>query len=309
MDIKNKKIVVTGGAGFVGSFVVEKLKEKGAANIFVPLSKDFDLREKETCVKVAKGADIVIHLAAQIGGIGFIDEHPGEIFYNNIIMGVQLMEEARKAGVEKFVGIGTACEYPESIPLPFKEEDIWKGSPEDVTAPYGWAKKMLLIQADAYKKQYGFNAIHVLPVNLYGPGDNFDKSSSHVIPSLIRKVIDSCNRNAEFVEVWGTGKATREFLYAEDAAEGIILATERYDDSKPLNIGTGIETSIEKVTEIIMELTNYKGSIKWNTKEPDGQPRRQLDVSRAKKLGFVAKIPLRAGLEKTIKWYEQSRKK
>ena len=306
MKLKNKKIVVTGGKGFLGSYVVEKLKKKEAKNIFVPRSKDFDLREKQNCEDVVKGADIVIHLAAQIGGIGFINEHPGEVFYNNIIMGIQMMEASRAAGVGKFIGIGTACEYPESIPLPFKEDDIWKGSPEDVTAPYGWAKKMLLIQGKAYRKQYGFNAIHVLPVNLYGPRDNFNRKSGHVIPALIKKIINAKNIKAPFVEVWGTGLATREFLYAEDAADGIILAIEAYDGVKPLNLGTGVETPIKEVVQLIMQIAGYKGSIKWNKSKPDGQPRRQLDISKAKSLGFEAKVELREGLKRTIKYYEEN---
>ena len=304
MKLQDKKIVVTGGKGFLGSYVVEKLKEKGAKDIFVPNSKDFDLRERKNCEEVVKGSDIVIHLAAQIGGIGFISEHPGEIFYNNIIMAVQMMEESRKAGVKKFIGIGTACEYPESIPLPFKEDDIWKGSPEDVTAPYGWAKKMLIIQGEAYRKQYGFNAIHVLPVNLYGPRDNFNRASGHVIPALIKKIINAKITKTPFVEVWGTGSATREFLYVEDAAAGIILAIEAYDDVKPLNLGTGIETPIKDVVKLIMEIVGYKGSIKWNKSKPDGQPRRQLDITKARKIGFEPKVHLREGLKKTIEWYQ-----
>lgn len=307
MNLQNKKIVITGGAGFLGSHLVNKLKSKGAKDIFVPLSKDYDLRDKKACAEIVKDADVVIHLAAQMGGIGFIDEHQGEVFYNNLIMGVQLMEEARKARVGKFVGIGTACEYPEVIPLPFKESDIWNGSPEDATAPYGWAKKMLLIQGKAYKKQYGFNAIHILPVNLYGPGDNFDPGSSPVIPSLIRKIVIARDSNSSTIEVWGTGRATREFLYVEDAAEGIILATEKYNEVEPINLGTGVETSIKSVVELIMKIAKYKGSIVWNSNKPDGQPRRQLDISRAQSYGFAAKTDLEDGLRKTISWYESNR--
>ncbi len=304
MELTNKKIVVTGGGGFLGKYVVDTLKKYGAKNIFVPRSKDYDLREKNKCEEVVKGKNIVIHLAAQMGGIGFINEHPGEIFYNNIIMGVQMMEASKKAGVSKFVGIGTACEYPESIPLPFKESDIWKGSPEDVTAPYGWAKKMLIIQGNAYRKQYGFNAIHVLPVNLYGPRDNFDPKSSPVISSLIRRIINARDTNSPTVEVWGTGKATREFLYVEDAAEGIVLATLNHKDAAPVNLGTGIETSIKDIAKMIVKIAKYKGKIVWDKTKPDGQPRRQLDVSKARKIGFEPKVHLREGLKKTIQWYQ-----
>ncbi|MDP2638264.1 MAG: GDP-L-fucose synthase [Candidatus Levybacteria bacterium] len=308
MKLKDKKIVVTGGGGFLGSYVVRALRKRGVKDIFVPRSKDYDLRNREISRKVVKDAQIVIHLAAQMGGIGFINEHPGEVFYDNLIMGVQLMEASRIAGVKKFVGIGTACEYPETIPMPFKEEDIWKGSPEDVTAPYGWAKKMLIIQGKAYEKQYGFNAVHILPVNLYGPGDNFDPKSSPVISSLIRRIINARDTNSPTVEVWGTGKATREFLYVEDAAQGILLATERYNSPEPVNLGTGVETSIHDVVKLIMELAEYNGEIKWENTKPDGQPRRQLDVSKAKKeFGFVAKKSFREGLKKTIEWYEQHR--
>lgn len=306
MKLKNKKIVVTGGAGFLGSYVVDKLKKHGASDIFIPRSKEFDLRSRDFCRKVVKGADIVIHLAAQIGGIGFISQHQGEVFYNNLVMGVELMEAARIERVEKFISIGTACEYPEVVPLPFKEKDLWKGSPEDVTAPYGWAKKMLIIQGQAYKKQYGFNSIHLIPVNLYGPGDNFNRKSAHVIPSLIKKIIEARDLGSKTVEVWGTGGATREFLYVDDVAEGIVLATQNYEGTSPVNLGSGIETSIKEVTELIMEIVGYKGVIKWNPNRPDGQPRRQLDIVKAKKeFGFVAKTNLRDGLKKTIDWYQK----
>lgn len=305
MDLQNKKIVVTGGAGFVGQHVVERLKEQGASDIFVPNSFEFDLRQRVNCEKVVEGADIVIHLAAQIGGIGFIDEHQGEIFYNNLIMGTELMEAARKAGVKKYVSFGTVCEYPKVVPLPFKEENLWDGYPEETTATYGMAKKMQLVQAVAYKKQYGFNAIHIIPVNLFGPGDNFNSESAHVIPSLIRRIIEAREKNASSVEVWGSGNATREFLYVEDAAEGIILATKNYNSTDPVNLGTGVEISIKEVTELIMKLSGYKGIIKWNSDKPDGQPRRQLDTSKAKKFGFEAKTDLRSGLRKTVEWYEQ----
>lgn len=307
MKLENKKILVTGGSGFLGQYVVSELKKQGVKNIVIPRSQKYDLRVRKVCEEVVKNIDIVIHLAAQIGGIGFINDHQGEIFYNNLIMGVELMEAARKAAVEKFVSVGTVCEYPEITSLPFKEKDLWIGYPEETTAPYGWAKKMLIVQGKAYKKQYGFKAIHLLPVNLYGPGDNFDRKSSHVIPSLIKKIIEARDRELPTVEVWGSGAATREFLYVEDAAIGIVLATMRYDDVEPINLGTGIETSIKEVTELIMEIAGYKGSIKWNCAKPDGQPRRQLDVSKAEKFGFKAKTDLRTGLEQTIKWYEKNK--
>lgn len=307
MKLKSKKIVVTGGEGFLGKHVVGELRKQGASDIFVPRSSELDLREKAACKKAVEGSEIVIHLAAEVGGIGFIQEHAGEIFYNNIIMGIQLMEASRIAGVKKFVGIGTVCEYPDVIPLPFKEENLWDGYPEETTAPYGWAKKILIVQGKAYKNQYGFNAIHLLPVNLYGPGDNFDQASAHVIPSLIRKIIEAKEKDQEFVEVWGSGNATREFLYVEDAARGIVLATKEYNDIEPLNLGSGIETSIKEVTETIMDIVGYKGKIKWNNQKPDGQPRRQLDISKAKKFGYNPRMDLREGLEKTIEWYKKLR--
>lgn len=304
----SKKIVVTGGAGFLGQHVIANLKERGYSNIFTPLSSEFDLRVRGNCEKIVQDADIVIHLAAQIGGIGFIQERPGEIFYNNIIMGVELMEASRKMGVKKYVSIGTVCEYPQVIPMPFKEEDLWKGYPEEVTAPYGWAKKMAIVQGKAYWQQYHFKAIHLIPVNLYGPGDNFDKASAHVIPALIRKVLEAKRANSPTVSIWGSGKATREFLYVEDAADGIVLATDNYDQIEPINLGTGEETSIRQVTETIMELLNFKGSIVWDTSKPDGQPRRQISVEKAKQFGFEAKVSLKDGLTKTIEWYLKNEK-
>lgn len=306
MNLTDKKIVVTGGGGFLGQYVVAKLNESGVKNIFVPRSAEYDLRKRLVCNKVVKSADVVIHLAAQIGGIGFIGEHPGEIYYNNIIMGTELMEASYKAGVRKFVSIGTVCEYPKSPLLPFKEEDLWDGYPEETTAPYGWAKKMLIVQGNAYRAQYGFNAVHLLPVNLYGPGDNFVPRTAHVIPALIRRIIEARNLGKSKVEVWGTGKATREFLYAEDAAEGIVLATQKYDKAEPVNLGSGREVAVKEVVELIIEITGYKGGIEWNKSKPDGQPRRQLDVSKAKfQFGFSAKMPFRDGLKKTIEWYEK----
>lgn len=301
MKLTNKKILVTGGAGFLGRYVVEKLAEEGVTDILAPHS-NYDLRVRSVCETVVKNRDIVIHLAAQIGGIGYISEHPGEMFYNNLVMGLELMEASRKEGVKKFVTIGTVCEYPKIIPLPFKEEHLWDGSPEETTAPYGWAKKMLIVAGQNYKKQYNFNSIHLLPVNLYGPRDNFDRGS-HVIPALIKKIVEAKQQGRASVDVWGTGNATREFLYVEDAAEGIVLAAKQYNSIQPVNVGTGRETSIKEVTQIIMDIVGYTGSIHWNTARPDGQPRRQLDVSRAKQFGFEATTDLRDGLEKTIQWY------
>lgn len=305
MKLRDKKIVVTGGAGFLGRWVVRELRKKGVDHIRIPRSSKYDLRDPAACKAVVKNADVVIHLAAQIGGIGFISEHPGEVFYNNILMGVQLIEEARLAGVKKFVTVGTVCEYPRLPKLPFREDDIWDGYPDETTAGYGWAKKTLLVMGQMYKNQYDFRSIHLLPVNLYGPEDNFAQSA-HVIPSLIRKVIEARDHNLPHVEVWGSGKATREFLYIEDAARGIVLAVEKYDDIEPVNLGSGQEFKIKNTVCLIMDAVGYKGKIKWNTQKPDGQPRRKLDVSRAKQeFGFVAKTTLPEGLKKTIEWYQQ----
>ena len=303
----DKKILVTGGAGFLGSFIVEKLiKERGVSpgNIRVPRSKDFDLRKWENCVKAVKDMDIVIHLAAKVGGIGFNKKYPATLFYDNAIMGIQLMEAARLEGVQKFVAIGTVCAYPKYTPVPFREEDLWSGYPEETNAPYGVAKKILLVQAQAYREQYGFNAIYLLQVNLYGPRDNFDPESSHVIPALIKKMVDAKLEGKNEVVVWGTGKASREFLYVEDAAEGIILATEKYNKPDPVNLGVGKEITIKKLVDLIAELAEYKGKIVWDTSKPDGQPRRCLETSRAKKeFGFEAKTDLTEGIKRTIKWY------
>lgn len=298
-----KKIVVTGGAGFLGSFVVDKLRKLNY-EVSIPRSKNFDLRKWEACEKVVKGQDFVIHLAAKVGGIGLNQEKPGEFFYDNLIMGIQLMEAARKAGVKKFIGIGTICSYPKFTPVPFKEDDLWNGYPEETNAPYGLAKKMLLVQGQAYGKQYGFNAIHLLPVNLYGPGDNFDRQSSHVIPALIRKISEARFGDKNFIEVWGTGKPTREFLYVEDAAEGIVLAMEKYNKPNPVNLGSGMDISIKNLALTICNLMNFKGKIKWDKSKPDGQPRRWLDTTLAKKeFGFEAKTGFEAGLKKTIDWW------
>jgi len=307
MELKNKKILVTGGAGFLGSHIVEKLLEKGVPreDVFVPLLRDFDLRKWENCQKVVAGQDIVIHLAAKVGGIGFNQEHPAELFYDNLMMGVQMMEAARQVGVEKFVAIGTICAYPKFTQVPFKEEDLWNGYPEETNAPYGLAKKMMLVQAQAYRQQYSFNAIYLLPVNLYGPENSFDPKKSHVIPAIIRKVYEAKKENKNYIDIWGTGKATREFLYVEDAADGIILATEKYDKPEPINLGSGIEISIKDLVELICRLMDFKGEIHWDISKPDGQPRRMLDVSHAEKeFGFRAKTDFEEGLKNIIKWYK-----
>lgn len=300
---QNKKVLVTGGAGFVGSHLVLKLKTLGAA-ISIPLSKDYDLRNKENCRKVVFGMDLVIHLSAKVGGIGFNREHPGEMFYDNVIMGAHLMEEARAIGISKFVSLGTVCAYPKFTPIPFKEKDLWNGYPEETNAPYGLAKKMLLVQSQAYRQQYGFNSIYLIPVNMYGPGDNFDPASSHVIPALIKKTVEAKLRNASEIIVWGTGKATREFLYVEDCVKAIILAAERYDKPDPVNIGSHFEISIKNLVEMICAIVGFKGKIVWDKSKPDGQPRRKLDTNRAfKEFGFKAKTPFKMGLERTIRWY------
>ena len=308
MRLADKKILVTGGAGFLGSFVVEELLKKGVPkeNIFVPRSEEYDLRRGENSKKVVEGRDVVIHLAAKVGGIGYNREHPGELFYDNIMIGVQLMEAARLAGIEKFVAIGTICAYPKFTPVPFKEEDFWNGYPEETNAPYGLAKKMLAVQADAYRQQYGFNAISLWPVNLYGPRDNFDPSSSHVIPALIRKVAEAKQAGANFINVWGTGTATREFLYVEDAARGIVLAAEQYEKPDIVNLGSGMEISIKDLIELICKLMEFNGEIRWDTSKPDGQPRRMLDTSRAEQeFGFRAATPFEDGLKNTITWYHE----
>ncbi len=305
INLKEKKILVTGGAGFLGRLVVQKLQEKGCTRIFVPRSKEFNLVEGSACKKVVKNQNVVIHLAAHVGGIGLNRDKPGTLFYENLMMGVQLMEEARNAGVEKFVALGTICAYPKFAEIPFKEISLWDGYPEETNAPYGIAKKALLVQAQAYRQQFGFNAIYLLPVNLYGPYDNFDPKYSHVIPALIKKIYDAKKESKGYVEVWGTGKPTREFLYVEDAAEGIVLATEKYNKPSPVNLGAGFEISIKDLAYKIADLMKFKGEIKWDKTKPDGQPRRMLDITLAKKeFGFRAKTDFEEGLNKTIKYYE-----
>jgi GDP-L-fucose synthase len=307
--LADKKLVVTGGAGFLGKQVVRKLEEQGCRKIFVPRSKDYNLMDMEAVQRLYRDTrpDIVIHLAARVGGIGFNQSYPASLFYDNAIMGIQMMEAARQESIDKFVAVGTVCAYPKFTKVPFKEEDLWNGYPEETNAPYGLAKKMLLVQSQAYRQQYGFNAIFLLPVNLYGPGDNFDLQSSHVIPALIRKFTEAVQNKQREVEVWGTGEVSREFLYVEDAAEAIVLATERYNKPEPVNIGAGFEIKIKDLVKLIAELTGFSGEIRWDKTKPDGQPRRRLDVSRAKKeFGFEAKIDLREGLKRTIEWYEGS---
>jgi len=303
---ENKNVVVTGGAGFLGSYVVEKLRVVGAKKIFVPRIEEYDLRDRDAIIQLLKETkpNIVIHLAGVVGGIGANRANPGKFFYDNAIMGIQLMEYSRQFGVEKFVAVGTICAYPKFAPVPFREEDLWNGYPEETNAPYGLAKKMLLVQAQAYRQQYGFNAIYLLPVNLYGPRDNFNPDSSHVIPALIKKCAEAVKNGDDEIVVWGTGSATREFLYVEDCAEAIVLATERYDKPDPVNIGAGFEISIKDLVTLIAKLTGFKGKIVWDKTKPDGQPRRMLDTSKAEReFGFRAKVKFDEGLRKTIEWY------
>lgn len=304
---KDKKILLTGGKGFLGSVIYKKLVKRGVKeeNIRIPGRKDCDLRIFENCAKSVKDMDIVIHLAASVGGIGFNKKYPATLFYDNAIMGIQLIEAARRDGVKKFVAVGTICAYPKFTPVPFREEELWNGYPEETNAPYGIAKKMLLVQCNACREQYGFNGIYILPVNLYGPGDNFHPEHSHVIPALIKKMVEATYKGEKEVVIWGTGEVSREFLYVDDGAEGIILAAEKYNKSEPVNLGTGKEIKIKELVNIIAELTGFKGEILWNKDKPDGQPRRCLDVSRAEKeFGFTAKTDFVEGLRETIEWYK-----
>ncbi len=308
---ENNRFCVTGGAGFLGKVVCRKLIERGAKNLFIPEIDQYDLVQLSSIRQVLDDAqpDVIIHLAAQVGGIGANREHPAEFFYNNLMMGSQLMHEAWQKKVKKFVAIGTICAYPKFTPVPFKEENLWNGYPEETNAPYGLAKKMLLVQAQAYRQQYGFNSIFLLPVNLYGPGDNFNPSSSHVIPALIRKCVESNEKGNKEIEVWGDGSPTREFLYVEDAAEAILLATEKYNDSEPVNLGSGYEISIKELVNLIAKLTGFTGQMRWDTSKPNGQPRRALDTKRALDyFGFHAQMPFEEGLKKTIDWYLQNMK-
>jgi GDP-L-fucose synthase len=310
-SIKGRRVVVTGGSGFLGEPVCAELKKYQPAEIIVSRSAEYDLRDRVAVRRLFDNArpDIVVHLAAVVGGIGANRENPGRFFYENAIMGIQLIEEARIHGLAKWVGVGTICSYPKHTPVPFKEDDLWNGYPEETNAPYGLAKKMLLVQAQAYRQQYGLNGITLLPVNLYGPRDNFDPGSSHVIPALIRKAIEAREAGADYISAWGSGKASREFLFVRDAARAIALATDRYDGAEPVNIGSGREITIRNLTEQICALCGYKGDIRWDPTKPDGQPRRCLDTSRAKnRFGFEATTSFEDGLKETIDWYEASRR-
>ncbi len=307
---KDKRVMVTGGGGFLGSFVVDRLKAGGATDVAVPRHKEDDLCRMENIQRVMRESrpHVIIHLAARVGGIGANRAHPAEFFYDNLMMGAQLMHHAWESGVEKFVAVGTVCAYPKFAPVPFREDDLWNGYPEETNAPYGLAKKMLLVQSQAYRQQYGFNSIYLLPVNLYGPRDNFDPESSHVIPALIKKCIEAKERGADHIDAWGDGSPTREFLYVEDAAEGLVLAAEKYNKPDPVNLGSAFEISIKDLTETIARLTGFTGEIRWDTSQPNGQPRRKLDVSRAEEeFGFRSHTSFEDGLKKTIDWYQQSR--
>jgi GDP-L-fucose synthase len=309
LDLSTKRILVTGGAGFLGKQVVAELIQAGAdrSKITIPRSKNCDLRVLSNCQQAVANQDIVVHLAAHVGGIGLNRDKPAELFYDNSIMGIQLIHQAYQAGVEKFVCVGTICAYPKFTPLPFKEDDLWNGYPEETNAAYGIAKKALLVQLQSYRQQYGFNGIYLLPVNLYGPEDNFNPKSSHVIPALIRKIYEAQQRGDKSIAVWGDGSPTREFIYANDAARGIVMGTQKYNDPDPVNLGTNFEISIKDLTELICKLMGFDGQIVWETDRPNGQPRRCLDTSRAKEaFGFTAKMDLKQGLKNTIEWYRQN---
>jgi GDP-L-fucose synthase len=311
MDLSTKRICITGGAGFLGTHLQVQLRKLGAKELFIPTYPEYDLVKSEDIARLYEDSkpDIVIHLAAKVGGIGANREKPGEFFYDNLMMGVQLLHQAWQRGIEKFVAIGTICAYPKFTPIPFKEEDLWNGYPEETNAPYGLAKKMLLVQSQGYRQQYGYNSIYLLPVNLYGPGDNFNPASSHVIPALIKKCVDAREAGETEIIAWGDGTPTREFIYVEDAAEAIALATERYNTSDPVNIGSSFEISIKDLTELVARLTGFTGAIRWDSSKPNGQPRRKLDTSRAKKyFGFESHTDFEEGLKRTIAWYEASRK-
>jgi GDP-L-fucose synthase len=306
---ESRRIAVTGGGGFLGSYLLAKLSERGARDVFVPHYPEYDLTDRAAIGRLydVGRPDVVLHLAAQVGGIGANRENPGRYFYDNLMMGVQLLDEGRLRGIQKFVALGTICAYPKFAPVPFREEDLWNGYPEETNAPYGLAKKMMLVQSQAYREQYGFNSIFLLPVNLYGPRDNFDLRSSHVIPALIRRFLEARRDGADEVVLWGDGSPTREFLHAEDAAEGILLATERYEKSEPVNLGAGFEISIRDLARLIADLCEYRGRVRWDTEKPNGQPRRLLDVSKARReFGFEARKDFRQGLAETIAWYRQT---
>lgn len=308
LDLSSKRITVTGGAGFLGSYVTRILAERGCEDVFVPRSSDYDLTKPGDIARMYADMrpEVVIHLAAVVGGIGANREHPGKFLYDNLMMGVELIEQGRHNNVEKFTAIGTVCAYPKFTPVPFKEDDLWNGYPEETNAPYGLAKKMLLAQLQAYRAEYGFNGIYLLPVNLYGPRDNFDPATSHVIPALIKKCVDAIDEGRDYIECWGTGSASREFIYAEDAAEGIVRASENYDGSDAVNIGAGFEITIKELVEKIAEICGFEGEIRWDSSKPDGQPRRCLDTSRAKEyFGFEAKTDFETGLRNTVAWYRE----
>ena len=309
---KDKRVIVTGGSGFLGSFVVEKLQRRGAENVFIPRSSKYDLRQPNEIAAMLNDypADMVIHLAALAGGIGANRARPAEFFYENLMMGVPLLHQAWQNGVNKFVAVGSVCSYPKFTPVPFKEDDLWQGYPEETNAPYGLAKKMLLVQSQSYRQQYGYNSIYLMPVNLFGPRDNFDLETSHVIPALIRKAVESSERGDEEMPIWGDGSPTREFLYVEDAADAIVTAAEKYNGDQPVNLGSGYEISIKELSEMIVKMTGFEGKLIWQTDKPNGQPRRGLDVSRAKEyFGWSAQVPFEEGMRRTIEWFKENRKR